>query len=159
MTVDIQAAAPADLPAILQLNQQAVPLVNSLTPQKLAGLAGLAAHFSVARLENRVAGFLIALPHTANYPSHFFNWFCQRYTDFIYIDRIVVAGESRRQGIGLALLADAETFTVGRGCSLASDLYASNTESLAFHQKFGFESVGEQTVNTTTVIKLLKWDK
>jgi len=154
--VNIQNVAPAHLPEILQLNQNAMPMVNSLTPDLLRWLAETAPYFRAAWLDDRLAGFLVALDETSTYASPFFDWFRQRYPRFIYLDRIVVADWTRRRGVGLALLADVAEFTQERGCPLASDLYADNDASLAFHHKFGFEEVGRQIINAKTVLKLLK---
>ncbi len=154
--MNIQPVTPTDLPTVLHLNQSAMPRVNSLSPEKLAGLAEMAARFSAATIDARLAGFVLALPHTANYDSPYFGWFGQHYRQFIYVDRIVVADWARRRGIGLALLADVAAVAFERGLSLASDLYAENETSLAFHLKFGFEPVGRQTINSKTVLKLMK---
>lgn len=154
--MNIRPVTPANLPAVLHLNQNAIPRVNSLSPEKLARLAEMAARFSAATLDARLAGFVLALPHTANYDSPYFGWFGQHYRQFIYIDRIVVADWARRRGIGLALLADVAAVAFERGLPLASDLYAENETSLAFHLKFGFELIGRQTLDSKTVLKLIK---
>lgn len=154
--MEICPITPADLPAVLHLNQNAMPLVNSLTPAKLAELVEMAAVARLANNDGAVAGFVLALPHTAPYASQFFGWFNQRYPDFLYIDRIVVADWARRQGIGLALLAQTAEWASLHRLTLASDLYADNEPSLAFHLKFGFEPVGRQQIDEKTVLKLLK---
>ncbi len=93
-----------------------------------------------------VAGFLLALPETADYDSMNFGWFKRSYPAFVYIDRIVVSGHHRRAGIGAALYADLSRH-VPAGCPLLTcevNLRPPNPSSLAFHGRMGFAPVGEQ---------------
>jgi hypothetical protein len=107
-----------------------------------------------------VAGFLIAIAAGTDYPSQYFDWFGQRYTNFIYIDRIVIAEWARRQGVGFALYRDLEQYAFESAYIMASDVYSDppNEVSLAFHAKYGFEEVGRQLVENgaKVVTKFLK---
>jgi aminoglycoside 6'-N-acetyltransferase I len=63
-----------------------------------------------------------------------------------YIEGIYVKDEYRYQGIGKALVADAERWALAQGCiELASDALVENTDSHAFHNKTGFKEA-ERTV-------------
>lgn len=119
-----------------------------------------AAYFRVAESAGKVAGFLIAITAGTDYPSQYFAWFCQRYTNFIYIDRIVISEWARRQGIGFALYRDLEQYAFESAYILASDVYSDppNEVSLAFHARYGFTEVGRQTVENgaRVVTKFLK---
>ena len=57
-----------------------------------------------------LAGFLIALRHQAPHDSSNFPWFRERYPQFFYIDRIVVASRRRGGGVGRAFYADVQSF-------------------------------------------------
>ena len=150
----------ADLPAIVALNETAVPLVNSVDLTKMHWFLSVAAYFRKATIDDRLAGFLIALDHNTPYASVYFDWFCARYRNFIYIDRIVGADWTRGQGVGRAMYQDVERFTAARAALLASDVYSDppNTPSLQFHYKFGFTLVGSQPVENgaKTAAKFLK---
>src|SRR5688500_11114852 len=98
----ITPATAADLPAILALNEMHVPHVSSLTTDSLQALVDQASYVSVARIGGEIAGFLLALGPDQPYESLNYRWFCQRYDDFVYIDRIAIDKHFHGQGIGRA---------------------------------------------------------
>jgi hypothetical protein len=148
-TIHVTAAVPSDYPAILNLNDDAVPHVNSIPEARLAYLHGQSLYLGVARGGTRgeaAAGFLLALSEAAVYDSENFGYFKRHYPRFVYIDRIVVGADFRRAGVGAALYADLVRH-LPAGCPLLTcevNVRPANPESLAFHYKLGFEPVGEQ---------------
>lgn len=142
----IRDVAGPDLEAVLALNEQAVPAVNSLTLDRLRWFAREAAYFRVAAAAGRLAGFLICLPPEADYASPNFRWLSARYADFLYIDRIAVAPEFHRRGVAGALYRDAAASASSRYRRLACEVNTRprNDASLAFHERFGFRAVGSQ---------------
>ena len=57
-----------------------------------------------------------------------------------YLEGIYVVEESRKYGIARELLSACEAWAKGKGClEFASDCELSNTQSLQFHLKAGFE--------------------
>jgi predicted GNAT superfamily acetyltransferase len=104
----IERATNADYAAILELNETAVPHVNSISMATLGELVSQAFYFRVAREQEKIAGFLIALSQTTSYESPNFLWFRARYDSFVYVDRIVVSSAYRRSGIGRDLYCDLE---------------------------------------------------
>jgi aminoglycoside 6'-N-acetyltransferase I len=59
-----------------------------------------------------------------------------------YLEGWYVRPEARRRGLGAALIAAAERWALGWGCSeLASDALYDNTVSHAAHRALGFEEV------------------
>ncbi len=120
--------------------------MSHLDAHALAALAEEACHFRLAELEGEPAGFLLALAPGARYASPNFRWFCERYRDFVYIDRIVVATEAGRRGLGRALYADLERTVPPGTTALACEvnLRPPNPGSLAFHERLGFREVGRQ---------------
>jgi predicted GNAT superfamily acetyltransferase len=160
MNIQIRNVTVNDFAEVLKLNEAAAPNVNSVDLAKLAWFSQAAAYFRVAESGGKVAGFLIAIAAGADYPSQYFDWFCQRYTNFIYIDRIVIAEWARRQGVGFALYRDVEQYAFESAYTVVSDVYSDppNEVSLAFHAKYGFVDVGRQTVENgaRVVTKFLK---
>jgi predicted GNAT superfamily acetyltransferase len=160
MTPEIQKITDSYLPAIKQLNNEAVPHVNLLDQPRLRWLLDISPYCRIALLNQHVAGFIITVPSKVAYSSYYYGWFEERYTDFLYIDRIVIAKWARRQGIGTVLYQDVEEFAVLSHKLLVTDVYTvpPNSRSLAFHQSFGFQQVGVQHVEngTKTVVKLAK---
>lgn len=156
----VRDVSAVDLPAVLELNEQAIPYVNHLDLVQMQWFADVAAYFRVAEYNGSLAGFLIAVTPETDYSSPYFGWFCRRYTQFIYVDRVAVAAQARRRGIARALYRDVERYAYEHGHLLTVDVYSRppNDISLAFHRNYGFEEIGSQEVElgTKTVVKFLK---
>ncbi len=59
-----------------------------------------------------------------------------------YIEGWFVEPDWRGRGLGAALVAEAESWALKRGCrEMASDAYADNQASRAAHQKLGYQEV------------------
>src|SRR5262245_23722099 len=75
-----------------------------------------------------------------------YRWFLARYPTFVYIDRVVVGPDFQRRGIGRLLYDDLESVARRRAPLLSCEvnLRPLNPGSMAFHEAFGFEEVGQQ---------------
>lgn len=146
-TIVICPAGPDDYPVLLDLNENAVPHVNSIPLEKLANLHRQSAHLGIARdAAGAAAGFLLALAEDADYDSMNYRYFQRSFPRFVYIDRIVVSAGHRRTGVGAALYEDLLK-RLPADCPLLTcevNLRPPNPVSLAFHRQMGFEPVGEQ---------------
>jgi predicted GNAT superfamily acetyltransferase len=73
-------------------------------------------------------------------------WFTARYDSFAYVDRIVVAEHARGIGLGRRFYAELEEFARSRAPWILCEVNTRprNEVSLAFHERLGFEAVGEQ---------------
>lgn len=144
MGVEIRDVRAHELEALLELNEREVPHVNSVPLALFEWFAEKAAYFRVARADGRITGFLAGLAPAMPHTSRYFRWFRERYPDFVYIDRVVVAPESRRLGVAARLYGDIETTFRKRVPMLACEvnLRPRNGPSLQFHARMGFQSVG-----------------
>jgi predicted GNAT superfamily acetyltransferase len=144
--VKIERATAADYPEILALNESALPHVNRISAGDLAAFAAQSCYFRIAREDEKPTGFLLAFSQGASYHSPNFLWFRDRYPRFVYIDRIVVAPSSRREGIGCRLYADLEHAARAHARVLTCEvnLDPPNPGSSVFHERFGFCEVGRQ---------------
>lgn len=135
-----------DLPEVLALNERSVPSMNSLTMERMRWFADTAAYFRVAESSGSIVGFLICMAPEAPYRSPNFLWLQERYRDFLYIDRVAVSAQFRRRGIAGTLYRDAAETAPSRFRMLVCEvnLRPRNTESLRFHEQYGFEPVGTQ---------------
>ena len=143
----IRDASSDDLKQLLELNQSNLPHVGSISLRQLANLYAQASNFRVAELNKKTAGFLIAFLPEAEYGSLNFRWFKEHYNAFVYIDRIVVIPDLRRQGVAFALYQDLEHFAAQRDIPIMTceyNLQPENEISRLFHQKYGFKEVGTQ---------------
>lgn len=130
--------------ALLALNNGATPHVNALTTGQFAWLAEHADYLRIAEDESGIAGFVLALRPGLDYWSLNYRWFAERYRDFLYLDRVVVAERARRHGVGKALYEDLAAFARDRWSriTLEVNVRPPNPGSLAFHERMGFRHVG-----------------
>ena len=142
----IERATAAEHPEILALNECGLPHVNRISADDLVEFAAQSFYFRVARVGEKAVGFLLAFSQEASYHSPNFLWFRDRYPRFVYIDRVVVAPSSRREGIGSLLYADLERVASAHAPDLTCEvnLHPANPGSFAFHERSGFREVGRQ---------------
>ena len=136
-----------DLNDLFGLNQTNLPHVGAISMSDMAHLHAQAVYFRVAEFAGQTAGFLIAFDPQADYNSLNFQWFKKHYKAFVYIDRIVVAPDSRRKGIAFSLYQDLEHFAAQGNMPIMTceyNLRPRNEISRQFHKKYGFKEVGTQ---------------
>ncbi|MEX2180659.1 MAG: hypothetical protein WD771_01330, partial [Gemmatimonadaceae bacterium] len=92
----VRDAIPADHAAVLALNNAHAPHVNALTDEEFAWLVANAGYFRVAEDAGGLAGFVLCLSAGTEYWSGNYKWFAERYSEFLYLDRVVVAPRLRR---------------------------------------------------------------
>lgn len=138
-------ARTPDYSQLLAMNEAAVPAVNSIDSAELGHLHQQSLALIVARGSNDIAGFLLALPETADYQSANFLYFKSNYPQFAYVDRIVVNSNYRRLGVGARLYAKLFEIAAGKvRVTCEVNLQPANPGSMVFHENLGFEKVGEQ---------------
>lgn len=136
----------ADLAAVLALNESSVPHVNSIDLEQIRWFAENAFYFRIARIEGQFAGFLIGLRPGLDYGSENYRWFCDNYDDFGYVDRVAVAPEARRFGVGSRLYNDfAESLRHHVDLMTCEvNVHPPNESSMRYHEKHGFMQVASQ---------------
>ena len=146
--VRIEPLQESDLPAVLKLNNDAVPATSWLDPAGLSALFEMASYALGVRVPGRddVVGFCLNLDPGAEYQSLNYRWFSERYESFTYLDRIVVHPEFRDRGIGAAIYAELERRIGGSVPWLFCEVNVKpmNAASLRFHERIGFVEVGRQ---------------
>lgn len=148
MSIRLRDVRETDLDAVLALNNAAGPAILPLDATRLRFFYEHAVYFRVAEDEGHLAGFLLALDQDAPYESCNFQWFRERYSAFIYIDRIVVARSHRGLGLGRVFYADVQSFAEVRGPMLACEVFLQpgNDVVMLFHGMFGFTEAGQQVM-------------
>jgi predicted GNAT superfamily acetyltransferase len=139
--------AQVDLPVLLAMNNAAVPDVNRLDEAELARLAGMSAVATVVVLDGRPRGIMLALRPGQPYDSPNYRWFTERYEDFLYVDRVIVAPDKRGAGLGRMLYVEVFDHAAAHGVAWVTcevNLEPPNPGSLRFHTRLGFARVGEQ---------------
>jgi uncharacterized protein len=138
-----------DYPAIVKLNDVAVEFTSPMDLKRLSFLASLAAYFRVAVTDDQVVAFLLAMKDGAPYQNDNYAWFSSRYQKFLYIDRVVVAGEFQGRGIGTQLYRDIISYARQEEIPIITceiNAVPPNDVSTAFHARLGFSEVGSQWI-------------
>ncbi|TNE40690.1 MAG: GNAT family N-acetyltransferase [Alphaproteobacteria bacterium] len=141
----IRPATRADLEGLYQMNQREVPHVGDVTAERFGALFDLARHFPVIEAEGKVAGFLVLFDQDTDYDSLNFLWFRDRYERFLYLDRVVIADNVKRQGLGRALYRHCEEIALESQHNLLAlevNISPPNPDSMKFHDALGFKEVG-----------------
>ena len=155
---------PADLPRILEINNEAVPAVGVLDAPGLQHLVdqsivALTAEDGDGETGRHVIGFCLVLGPRADYESVNFRWFAERYDDFVYLDRVAIDPASKGRGIGRAFYERAAEQIAARGGAdelcLEVNLRPRNDASLAFHARLGFTEVGQQETPYGALVSLM----
>jgi uncharacterized protein len=149
MTAPIRDVEPDDLQSVLEMNEAAVPHVNSVPLLQMQKFLDEAAYFRVAIVDGVPAAFLVGLTPDADYHSLNFRWFCERYSNFAYIDRVAVAAAAQRRGLAAALYRDFETSFNAQSPRLVCEvnLQPPNPASMQFHERMGFVRIGSQVID------------
>lgn len=142
--VTVREATAADAAAVLALNNANTPHVNALTAEELAWLTSHAAYYRVTTDDAGVVGFALCFAAGLDYWSENYKWFAARYSEFLYLDRVVVASHARRLGVGRTLYADLHQMAAGRWprVTLEVNLRPPNPGSVGFHEALGYTRVG-----------------
>jgi predicted GNAT superfamily acetyltransferase len=147
--------------ALLEFNNAAVPDIGELTISKAQWLVDHAALPGLATLDGRPAGMVVVLSDTAGYDSDFYRWFTERYDNFLYIDRIIVANWARGQGVAKHLYQTIEQAAQDKKMAVVADVYSEppNVASLHLHLTRGFQSIGAQYFpdRNKTAAKFMKY--
>ena len=135
-----------DLPHIHNLNQGALPTVSSITIYDMSQFLEMADYFRVIKVKNNIVGFLIALTPGKDYHSPNYKWFEKKYSQFMYVDRIVIDPSFQTRGLGRAFYDDLKIFSQRYTPIITCEvnLKPKNEGSLLFHKKYGFEQMGTQ---------------
>ena len=134
-----------DFDGVLALNTESVPHVNLIDRDELTWFRDNGAFFQAARIDNRLAGFLIGLRPGTTYASVNYRWFCDHYDDFAYVDRVAVSAWARRQGVAESLysaFARSQTGVAVMTCEV--NIRPPNEGSMLYHQRLGFRQVASQ---------------
>lgn len=150
-------AEPRHMEAVLELNEQFVEFLSPLDNRALAELVEESGYARVFELNGEVVAFLIAFLPGADYDSPNYRWFNEQSSDFAYIDRIVVSEKARGLSLGTKFYDDlAQRARAGGFKRLVCEynIKPMNEGSAVFHQRYGFEEVGQQELVGGKVVSL-----
>jgi hypothetical protein len=135
---------PADHADVLALNEANVVKLAPMDEARLHQLDGWADRFDVIDVDGEFGGFVVTFAPGSAYDSENYRWFAERHgSSFYYLDRIVLADNHRRQGLGTFVYDEVEHVARRYGrLALEVNLVPRNDGSLAFHDRRGYVEVG-----------------
>ena len=138
-----------DLAAVLELNDSEVPHVSRVGMNEMQWFANHAQYFRVAAKASEIVGFIIGLGPGTDYQSLNYLWFCENYSSFKYVDRIVVGESARQEGLGSRFYDDFAETPPGDANVMTCEvnIRPANDTSMQFHLRRGFRKVGSQVTD------------
>jgi predicted GNAT superfamily acetyltransferase len=133
--------------ALLRINNASAQETSLLSPDGFDRLIGAA---RVATFIPPNAAFLLGFEQDDDYDGGHFLWFRSRLDRFLYIDRVVVAQEHRRRGLGRKLYGDLfkRAEELGHAAVVCEvNLQPPNPVSDEFHAAQGFQEIGSATID------------
>jgi predicted GNAT superfamily acetyltransferase len=134
----IRAMTASDIEVVWAINQENIPAVGEETVEVLADLLSMSLFSLVAEADNVVVGFCMVLGPQTQYRSPNYLYFCERYDDFIYLDRVAVTSAFQGLGLGAALYREVEKLSQSTLFVLEVNTKPRNEGSLRFHTREGF---------------------
>ncbi len=148
MTI-LRKAENKDLIKVLELNEESVHFLSPLNMEKLEHLVSKSELFEVVEVDGEVEAFVLTITEGKDYDSVNYLWFAKHYERFLYIDRVVVSVKMNGKGLGSMLYKSVFEYAKQHNFPFVTaeiDINPPNPGSLSFHEKYGFNEVGKQTV-------------
>tara|TARA_Y100001935_G_scaffold164615_1_gene135395 strand:- start:579 stop:1079 length:501 start_codon:yes stop_codon:yes gene_type:complete len=149
----------SELQAMFMLNQQNTPEVGSLySPEHLKRLIELSAYNLLMLNGKEIIGFIICMREGSIYESKNYKFFKKRLKKFLYVDRVAIDERFRRSGLGMAIYENIFAHASNDNLPVALEVNTQpvNQPSLNFHEKMGFEKVGNKDFDDHSVAYFLK---
>ena len=148
----------SDIDAALELNNLNAPAVGEIDRTQLEFLIEHSL-YSFAISADMLHAFCITFAPGAPYTSVNYQWFSQNYSEFVYLDRIVVSEKMRNNSLGAKLYAAVEQRMIKDRCApiltCEVNLNPPNIGSIRFHNRIGFREVGQQDSKPGLTVSLL----
>ena len=147
------------LKSIYDLNQVNTPKVGPLESiNHLKKLIELSAYNLLVQDDDEIVGFIICMREGCAYQSENYKFFTKRLKKFLYVDRIAIDINHRREGLGKSIYADIFKLAKIESLPIALEVNIEpvNQPSLDFHEKLGFDRIGEKKFVDHSVAYFLK---
>lgn len=156
--VPIRDMRRSELDDVFAINQENVPAVGEETRRSLEEIFDFCHLNLVAEIDGVVAGFCMVMPPGTAYGSPNYLYYCDRYDDFVYLDRVALSEPFRSRGLGRELYAEVERRTTARWFALEVNVKPRNDGSLRFHAREGFVEVDQMETRPGKIVSLMVKD-
>lgn len=150
----LRSLTPAHLDAAWRINQDNVPAVGHETREAMDDLLAMSNIALAAEVEGELAGFCIVLPPGTAYASPNYVFFCDRYRDFAYLDRVAFASQHQGKGYGAAMYREVENQMTATVFALEVNVQPPNPGSMRFHAREGFVEVAQLETRPGKIVSL-----
>lgn len=147
------------LEEIYAINQQNIPAIGALgSVDKLQELLSISSYHSVLLLDKNVIGFTICFREKTSYWSENYKYFMKYLKKFLYIDRVAIDQNYRREGFGKKLYEDIFLNAQQEVLSITAEVNTKpiNQASLSFHTHMGFKQIGKRDFDDHNVAYFIK---
>ena len=127
------------------INQDNVPKVGSLDSiDQQKKLLSVSSYHSILLEDDELIGFAICFRESRPYWSENYKYFENKLDRFLYVDRIAIRNEYRRQGHAKRMYEDIFSFAGHDGLTVTAEVNTkpANQGSIRFHEYMGFKEVG-----------------
>ena len=127
------------------INQDNVPEVGSLDSiDQQKKLLSVSSYHSILLEDDELIGFAICFRESRPYWSENYKYFENKLDRFLYVDRIAIRNEYRRQGHAKRMYEDIFDFASQDGLIVTAEVNTkpANEGSIRFHEYMGFKEVG-----------------
>jgi hypothetical protein len=145
----------SDLAAIHSINALNVPAVGEESPESLRSIMAMADVALGVVDEQSLVGFVFVLPPGTTYDSPNYRYFCERYDDFVYVDRVAFLPSHQGIGLGAALYQEVERRVSPRMITLEVNVVPPNAGSMRFHLREGFSEVDQLETRPGKIVSLM----
>ena len=130
---------------IYSINQDNVPEVGSLDSiDQQKKLLSFSSYHSILLEDDELIGFAICFRESRPYWSENYKYFENKLDRFLYVDRIAIRNDYRRQGHAKRMYEDIFNFAGQYGLTVTAEVNTkpANQGSIRFHEYMGFKEVG-----------------
>ena len=130
------------------INQDNVPKVGSLDSiDQQKKLLSVSSYHSILLEDDELIGFAICFRESRPYWSENYKYFENKLDRFLYVDRIAIRNEYRRQGHAKRMYEDIFDFAGQDGLIVTAEVNTkpANQGSIRFHEYMGFKEGGARS--------------
>ena len=130
---------------IYSINQDNVPEVGSLDSlDQQRKLLSISSYHSILLKDGELIGFAICFRESRPYWSENYKYFENKLDQFLYVDRIAIRSEYRRQGHAKRMYENIFNFANQDELTVTAEVNTkpANQGSIRFHEYMGFKEVG-----------------